>query len=296
MASTRVPLEGLCLSRDTPVEHVRALVAAGVLAVPTVDGAGREMVPASYLDAIEDDPLPALPDGEWRRHRARELRRFLDGRARLVTALGPERARRREQQLMRIASAAWGIGLPLLMESERAAARVWLRRAATLYRRSLADAEPGSWGRSIGAIKSRLLADDRRGAECEAAWTLQLGALDASTIGRYAGCLALLTLGRDEEARPVARDLAGRDEFPGATAACLTALSEGDSARYVTAVTAVLQTFETRSRFLEDIPVADTVLLLQELAAPRGLAIELRSDRLPTDASTKDALATFELG
>lgn len=185
---------------------------------------------------------------------------------------------------MRIASAAWGIGLPLLMERERAAARVWLRRAATLYRRSLADAEPGSWGRSIGAIKSRLLADDRRGAECEAAWTLQLGALDASTTGRYAGCLALLTLGRDEEARPVARDLGARDDFPEATAACLTALAEEDHGEYATAVSVVLQTFETRSRFLEDIPVADTVLVLQELAAPRGLAVELRSFRLPAVA------------
>jgi hypothetical protein len=296
MASARVPLEGVCLSRDTPVEHVRALVAAGVLAVPTVDRAGREMVPACYMDAIEDDPVPTLPDGEWRHHCERELRRFLDGRTRLLTAVGPERGRRREQQLMRIASAAWGIGLPLLMQGERAVARIWLRRAATLYRRSLADAEPGSWGRSIGAIKSRLLADDRRGAECEAAWTLQLGALDASTIGRYAGCLALLTLGRDEEARSVARDLGGRDHFPEATAACLMALAEGDSTGYASAVRAVLKTFETRSRFLEDIPVADTVLVLQELAAPRRLAIEVRSDRLPADAYTKDALETLELG
>lgn len=38
----------------------------------------------------------------------------------------------------------------------------------------------------------------------------------------------------------------------------------------------VLQSFETRDAYLEDVPVADTVLVLQALARRRGLAAELR--------------------
>jgi len=51
--------------------------------------------------------------------------------------------------------------------------------------------------------------------------------------------------------------------------------------RYEDAVRRVLGSFETRTEYLEDIPVADTVLALQELAAPRGLAVELESALLP---------------
>jgi len=43
----------------------------------------------------------------------------------------------------------------------------------------------------------------------------------------------------------------------------------------------VLDSFETREAYLEDVPVADTVLVLQELAARRGLAAELDSPLLP---------------
>ena len=39
--------------------------------------------------------------------------------------------------------------------------------------------------------------------------------------------------------------------------------------------------FESRDEFLEDVPVADTVLALQELAAARGIAVPLASPLLP---------------
>jgi hypothetical protein len=44
----------------------------------------------------------------------------------------------------------------------------------------------------------------------------------------------------------------------------------------------VLESFETREEYLEDIPVADTVLVLQALAARRGIAAELSSSLLPS--------------
>jgi hypothetical protein len=43
----------------------------------------------------------------------------------------------------------------------------------------------------------------------------------------------------------------------------------------------VLESFETRDDYLEDLPVADTVIALQALAARRNLAAELTSPLLP---------------
>ncbi len=54
-----------------------------------------------------------------------------------------------------------------------------------------------------------------------------------------------------------------------------------DVVGYVGAVESVLESFETRDEYLEDVPVADTVLVLQALAALRGMAAELESPLLP---------------
>jgi hypothetical protein len=54
-----------------------------------------------------------------------------------------------------------------------------------------------------------------------------------------------------------------------------------DVVGYVESVESVLESFETRTEYLEDVPVADTVLVLQALAAKRGMAAELRSALLP---------------
>jgi len=162
-------------------------------------------------------------------------------------------------------------------------AREWFDRAARRWRESFEHAPPGSWGRPIGAIKARLLAGDREAAADEARWALDLGADRAeSPIGLYAGALALLVLGRDHDARHVGTALHDRDDFPEDVADALRMLAAGDDAiGYVNAVESVLESFETRDAYLEDIPVADTVLVLQALAEPRGLAAELSSPLLP---------------
>jgi hypothetical protein len=54
-----------------------------------------------------------------------------------------------------------------------------------------------------------------------------------------------------------------------------------DRIGYVEAVEDVLESFETREEYLEDVPVADTVLVLQALAAKRDLEAELSSPLLP---------------
>ncbi|HEY7706428.1 MAG TPA: hypothetical protein VH968_04600 [Gaiellaceae bacterium] len=214
---------------------------------------------------------------DWSAHLKREEGRYRDGEARL-----PDDPDERQRQLTRIGNAAGGAGLSLLMAGRPDEAAEWFDRAARRYRESYELAPPGSWGRPIGAIKSRILAGDWPGAEQEARWALEEGAAEAeSPIGRYAGVLALLTLGHDEDARPVAGSLRERDDFPHDVADALATLAAEDTLGYTYAVESVLESFEQRDAYLEDMPVADTVIVLQALAGRRGLAVELQSPLLP---------------
>jgi hypothetical protein len=218
----------------------------------------------------------------WADHIAREQERYADGQARLPEAADADT---RQRQLTRLGNAASGAGLGLLMEGRHDEAADWFARAADRYRESFAEAPPGSWGRLIGAVKARLLGDDPAGAETDARWALEQRCADAeSPIGRYAASLALLVLGRWQDARPLASSLRGRDDFPPAVADALATIAAEDRLGYIEAVEAVedvLESFETREEYLEDIPVADTVIVLQTLAARRGIAAELDSPLLP---------------
>jgi hypothetical protein len=217
---------------------------------------------------------------DWAAHVDREVGRYRDGEARLPDAADPDA---RQKQLTRMGNAAGGAGLSLLMQRRRDEAADWFRTAAERYRESFADAPAGSWGRPIGAMKALLLAGDWPAAEEAARWALDAGAAGAeSPIGRYAASLALLILARDEEARTLAGLLRGREDFPDDVAGALATISAADKRGYVDAIESVLESFETRDEYLEEIPVADTVLVLQALAERRGLAAELSSPLLPT--------------
>jgi hypothetical protein len=210
----------------------------------------------------------------------REIERYRDGERRLPEASDPDS---RQRQLTRMGNAAGGAGFALLMDGRDGDASEWLHRAAERYRESFADAPAGSWGRPIGALKALVIAGDWAGAEEAARWALELGAPEAeSPIGRYAGILALLVLGRDADARAPAASLREREDFPGDMAEALATLASSDRPAYRLAVERVLESFQTREEYLEDIAVADTVLVLQALAARRGLAADLVSRLLPT--------------
>jgi hypothetical protein len=210
--------------------------------------------------------------------RARE--RYSDGERRLPAA---EDADVRQRQLTRMGNAANAAGLADLMLGRETEAASWLALAAERYRESFAEAPPGSWGRPIGALKARVLANDWERAADEARWALEAGATDApSPIGRYAACLALLVLGRDHEARVHADAIRTREDFPSDVGDALAMIAAGtDQIGYTEAIESVLDSFETRDEYLEDMPVADTVVVLQALAARRDLAVELESPLLP---------------
>ena len=213
----------------------------------------------------------------WDEHLARQAARYEDGEGRL-----PDEPDARQRQLTRMGNAAGGAGLALLMAGRPDEASEWLHRAAERYRESIADAPAGSWGRPIGAMKALVLAGDWEAAEEAARWALELGAGEAdSPIGHYAAALALLVLGRDHEAVVHADTIRTHPEFPHDVGDALAYIAARDVIGYTYAIEDVLESFESRSEYLEDIPVADTVLVLQALATRRGFAVELSSPLLP---------------
>ena len=214
-----------------------------------------------------------MPD--WTQLRARAVERYEDGEARL-----PDDPDARQRQLTRMGNAAGAAGLAELMSGDDGSA--WFARAAERYRQSWEHAPPGSWGRPIGAIKARLLAGDWDGAADDARWALDVGAAESeSPIGRYAAALAYGVLGDWDGMRVHADYARTHDTFPSEVADALAFVAAEDVVGYVEAVEAVLESFETRDEYLEDMPVADTVLVLQALAARRGMAAELESELLP---------------
>jgi hypothetical protein len=219
---------------------------------------------------------------QWGDLLERERARYRDGEERLRAI---EDSDVRQRQLTRMGNAANGAALVLLMQGNTKEAAGWFARAAARWRESWEDAPPGSWGRPIGVMKALVLADDWGGAEEAARWALDAGAANAdSPIGRYAGCLAALVLGDDVLARALADSLEGRDDFPHAVADSLRMVAAGDDLPgYILAVENMLESFETREEYLEDVAVADTVLVLQALARRRGLRAELSSPVLPAN-------------
>jgi hypothetical protein len=213
-------------------------------------------------------------------HARREQERYRDGESRLPDVDDHDV---RQRQLTRMGNAAAGIALAELMGGNTGSAREWFARAAERYHESYEHAPPASWGRPIGILKARVLAGDWDAAAVDAQWTLDENAAEAeSPIGRYAACLALLILGCDKEARAIADGLSTHSDFPPDVGDALAMIAAQDPVGYVEAIEAVLESFESRDEHLEDLPVADTVMVLQALAARRRMAAQLSSPLLPS--------------
>jgi hypothetical protein len=190
---------------------------------------------------------------------------------------------REDFRLAGIAGASWAAGLSAAMLGERAEAAAFLRRAAEEYETSWRAAPPGAWGRPIAMLRCRLMAGDGDGTRRAAEAALAAGAEEATgPIGGYCAALALLVTGRDAEAGEVAGRIAEEGLEPVAVAHALAALASGEREALEAARRDVLRSFERRDAFLEDVPVADTVLVLDALARTRGIELErLESPLLP---------------
>lgn len=202
---------------------------------------------------------------DWEAHAARGAARYEDGAGRL-----PDDPGRRERQLVRMAMAATSVGLA--REMQNLDGSEWYHRSAAAYRESFTGGNPG---RVVGAVKAGILARDP-GDDAE--WALEQLPSDSPTA-RYGEALARLALGEDD-----VPSLTTDPEFPSDVAAALDALAARDASAYRNAAASVLASFESRQEFLDDLPVADTVVVLELLAAERGIAAEFRSALLPRRA------------
>jgi len=167
-----------------------------------------------------------------------------------------------------------------LLAGDRAGAEPFLHASELLYRSSWDVAPPGGYGRLVGMLKAAIL----RGVAAPRAAAFvreELGDTGGSPTAAYALALACLALDDDAAAAVAAAEMAaGGDAFE-RTAAALAALAECDEAAYAAALNAVIADFEARDLHLTGVPIADTALVLEELAEPRGLAQHPASPLLP---------------
>ena len=65
------------------------------------------------------------------------------------------------------------------------------------------------------------------------------------------------------------------------TGRALAALAASDAPAYAAALADIVADFEARDQHLSGVPIADTALVLERLAEPRGIAARPRSPLLP---------------
>jgi hypothetical protein len=167
-----------------------------------------------------------------------------------------------------------------LLAGDVAAARTEFRQVSELYRQSWEAAHARAFGRLVGMLKAAVLAGG--GAEQAVYTRAALAGADAeSPTANYARSIASLIAGDDDDALISAERMrAGGDAFA-RTAEALSALATHEETRYATALRAIVRDFERRSAHLTGVAIADTAVMLEALAARRGMAAGIESPVLP---------------
>jgi len=156
---------------------------------------------------------------------------------------------------------------------------VRLRDVSALYRTSWELAPPRSYGRLIGMLKAAVIAGDGR---AEAVYVRsQVGDEPDSPPWAYLLAIAALVEGDDALALRATDGMRAGSPAFGRAADGIGALARGDAEAYGAAILAIVTDFEGRTEHLTGVPIADTALLLECLAARRGLAARTRSALLP---------------
>ena len=143
-----------------------------------------------------------------------------------------------------------------------------LLRARDAYLASHAETGPSSWGRLLGALKMAILAGDGAEAIARRAQT-EVGPGD-TPASAYLRALAQVTL---DERPDVEVMLAAGDAFA-RTGRALQALGDRDQPAYAAALGQIVADFAAREQHLSGVSIADTALVLERLAAGRGMAVE----------------------
>jgi len=172
-----------------------------------------------------------------------------------------------------------GEGFRALLAGDDERGRALLLEAVDHYRASWELAPPRSFGRLVGMLKAAVIAGDAAGAAAYARGAVPEADSPSSSYVRAIGAL----VEHDDSAATGFADgmRAGSDAF-GRAAAAIAALAARDGDAYAAAVRAIVSDFEGRDEHLTGVPVADTALMLERLAEPRGLAAHPASALLPT--------------
>ena len=166
-----------------------------------------------------------------------------------------------------------------LLDGDEAAASL-MAKASALYRRSWEASGPDAYGRLIGMLKAAVIAGDAADAAAYADDELGTDVLD-SPAGAYAQAIAALVRGDDERAREAATVMTGASPEFQRAARAITALVDRDGEAFADTTAAIVADFEGRDEHLTGVPIADTALMLERLAAPRGLTARAKSPLLP---------------
>jgi hypothetical protein len=187
-------------------------------------------------------------------------------------------------------SAGAHLAAALEAEAEAHSASLADRPAAALYARardaylaSHAETGPQSWGRLIGSLKMAILAAEGVEEIARRAVADTDGADGAAAA--YARALAKVALGeRPDVTAPIEQG----DAFARAGRA-LEALADSDAAGYAAALGEIVADFGDRAQHLSGVPVADTAMVLERLAEPRGLAARPVSRLIPASVYSGSA-------
>ena len=195
---------------------------------------------------------------------------------------------RKHQELLTAAIEREGEAQRRLLADDLDGARAEFAAAADMYRQSWEAGHARAYGRLVGMLKAAVLAGG--GAEQAAYVRAALGEGDPeSPTASYAQALAALILGEDQHARLWAERMSavgsasrggGTDAFV-RTGQAVAAIASNDARGYGVALSAIVHDFEQRSEHLTGVAIADTALMLEALAARRGMTAAIESPVLP---------------
>ncbi len=185
---------------------------------------------------------------------------------------------KRSQELLLEALEREGEAQRLLLDGNGGEAKAAFAEVAGLYRRSWEEAHATAFGRLAGMVKAAVLAGEAGAAAAYA--RAEIGE-PATPAAAYAAGLAALVAGDDDAARQAAAVMREGDEAFGRAAEAIGALAAGERRAYADAVAGIVRDFESREGHVTGVAIADTALVLERLAEPRGLAARPASALLP---------------
>lgn len=174
-----------------------------------------------------------------------------------------------------------------LLAGDNAAASAAFSRAAETYWASWEASPPRSFGRLVGRMKASILNGDggreRTAADDVLAVVDGDGDAASSPVAGWAAALAALSIRDDTRAREAAAVMRNGSEPFRRAAAAVEAVASGDGAAYAAALDEIVADFAEREEHLTGVPIADTAVVLERLAARRGIAARPGSPLVPRD-------------